>query len=112
LGVRAVIACSFERIHRSNLVGMGVLPCQFMPGKNAAAYALDGSERFDLTGLDEDVKPGARVTLVVHRSNGEVEEIPLTLRLDTQIEADYVRHGGIMPYILGELTKGTPAHVA
>jgi aconitate hydratase len=112
LGVRAVIACSFERIHRSNLVGMGVLPCQFMPGKSATAYALDGSERFDLTGLDEDVKPGARVTLVVHRSNGEVEEIPLTLRLDTQIEADYVRHGGIMPYILGELTKGMPAHVA
>ena len=112
LGVRAVIAGSFERIHRSNLVGMGVLPCQFMPGKNAAAYALDGSELFDLVGLDENVKPGARVTLVVRRANGDVEEIPLTLRLDTQMEADYVRHGGIMPYILGELTRGIPAHAA
>jgi aconitate hydratase len=112
LGVRAVIAGSFERIHRSNLVGMGVLPCQFMPGKSAAVYALDGSERFDLVGLDENVKPGARVTLVVHRTNGDTEEIPLILRLDTQMEADYVRHGGILPYILGELTKGIPAHAA
>jgi aconitate hydratase len=112
LGVRAVIAGSFERIHRSNLVGMGVLPCQFMPGKNAQSYALDGSELFDLVGLDDNIKPGARVTLVVHRTNGDVEEIPLTLRLDTQMEADYVRHGGIMPYILGELSKGVPAHAA
>jgi aconitate hydratase len=91
---------------------MGVLPCQFMPGKSAAVYALDGSERFDLVGLDENVKPGARVTLVVHRTNGDTEEIPLILRLDTQMEADYVRHGGILPYILGELTKGIPAHAA
>lgn len=112
LGVRAVIASSFERIHRSNLVGMGVLPCQFMSGKSALTYALDGSELFDLVGLDEDIKPGARVTLRVHRTNGDVEGIPLTLRLDTQIEADYVRHGGIMPYVLGELTKGLPAHAA
>ncbi len=112
LGVRAVIAGSFERIHRSNLVGMGVLPCQFMPGKNAASYALNGSDLFDLVGLDENITPGARVTLVVHRGNGDVDEVPLTLRLDTQMEVDYVRHGGIMPYILGELTKGTPAHAA
>src|SRR5665213_3479295 len=112
LGVRAVIASSFERIHRSNLVGMGVLPCQFMPGKNAAAYALDGSEVFDLVGLDESIKPGARVALVVHRTNGDVQEIPLILRLDTLMEADYVRRGGIMPYILGELTKGIPVHAA
>jgi aconitate hydratase len=112
LGVRAVIASSFERIHRSNLVGMGVLPCQFMPGKSAATYALDGSEVFGLVGLDDNIKPGARVTLVVRRATGGIDEIPLTLRLDTQMEADYVRHGGLMPYILGELTKGVPAHAA
>jgi aconitate hydratase len=112
LGVRAVIAGSFERIHRSNLVGMGVLPCQFASGMNAAKYALDGSEMFDLVGLDENVKPGQALTLVVRRVSGDVEEIPLTLRLDTQMEVDYVRRGGIMPYVLNELTKGTPAHAA
>ena len=112
LGVRAVLASSFERIHRSNLVGMGVLPCQFEPGMNAAAYGLDGTEAFDLVGLDETIKPGAVVTLVVRRKNGEVEKIPLTLRLDTQMEVDYVRRGGIMPYVLNELTKGTPARAA
>jgi aconitate hydratase A / 2-methylisocitrate dehydratase len=112
LGVRAVIASSFERIHRSNLAGMGVLPCQFAPGMNADKYALDGSEAFDLVGLDEHVKPGAALTLVVRRISGDVQEIPLTLRLDTQMEIDYVRRGGIMPYVLNELTKGTPAHAA
>jgi aconitate hydratase len=73
---------------------------------------LDGSEAFDLVGLDERVKPGAAVTLVVRRTGGDVQEIPLTLRLDTQMEVDYVRRGGIMPYVLNELTKGTPAHAA
>jgi aconitate hydratase len=112
LGVRAVIAAGFERIHRSNLIGMGVLPCQFAPDMSAAAYALDGSELFDLVGLDEHVRPGAALTLIVHRTSGEVLKIPLTLRLDTQIEVDYVRRGGIMPYVLNELTKGMPAHAA
>ena len=112
LGVRAVVASSFERIHGSNLVGMGLLPCQFPPGKNAAAYGLDGTEVFDLVGLDETIKPGAAVTLVVHRKNGEVEKIPLALRLDTQMEVDYVQRGGIMPYVLNELTKGVPARAA
>ncbi|MFO1107649.1 MAG: aconitate hydratase AcnA [Bradyrhizobium sp.] len=112
LGVRAVLAVSFERIHRSNLVGMGVLPCQFAPGMNAAAYGLDGTETFDLVGLDETIKPGATVTLIVNRRNGMVEEIPMTLRLDTQVEVDYVRRGGIMPYVLDELTKGMPARAA
>jgi aconitate hydratase len=112
LGVRAVIAGSFERIHRSNLVGMGLLPCQFAPGKNAAAYGLDGTEVFDLLGLDETITPGAAVTLVVHREGREVEEIPLMLRLDTQMEVDYVLRGGIMPYVLNELTKGVPARAA
>ena len=110
--MRAVIAASFERIHRSNLVGMGVLPCQFVPARMPRPTPWTVQKRFDLVGLDESVKPGASVTLVVHRTNGDIEEIPLTLRLDTQMEADYVRHGGILPYILGELTKGIPAHAA
>jgi aconitate hydratase len=112
LGVRAVIASSFERIHRSNLVGMGVLPCQFAPGMNSATYALDGSEVFDLVGLDEQVKPGASLTLVIRRNSGDVERIRLTLRLDTLMEVDYVRRGGIMPYVLNELTRGAPASAA
>jgi aconitate hydratase len=112
LGVRAVIASSFERIHRSNLVGMGVLPCQFTAGTNAATYRLDGSELFDLVGLDEHIKPGQTLTLVVHRTIGKIDKILLALRLDTQMEVDYVRQGGIMPYMLNELTKNMPAHAA
>ena len=106
LGVRAVVANSFERIHRSNLVGMGVLPCQLHAGGTAATLALDGSEAFDLTGLDDRAKPGEALTLVVRRANGRTDNIPVTLRLDTPAEIDYVRHGGIMPYVLSEITKG------
>jgi aconitate hydratase A / 2-methylisocitrate dehydratase len=112
LGVRAVVASSFERIHRSNLVGMGVLPCQFAPGTNAATCGLDGSELFDIEGLDDRVTPGQLLTLIVRRVSGSVDRIPLTLRLDTPMEIDYVRHGGIMPYVLSELTRGAPAHAA
>ena len=112
LGVRAVVASSFERIHRSNLVGMGVLPCQFIAGTNAATYGLSGTETFDLVGLDEHVKPGQSVMLVVHRANGEVVEVPLTLRLDTPMEVEYARHGSIMSYVLSELTRRPPARVA
>jgi aconitate hydratase len=112
LGVRAVIAGSFERIHRSNLVGMGLLPCQFMAGTNAATYGLSGTETFDLVGLDEHVKACQSVTLIVHRMNGEVVEVPLTLRLDTPMEVEYARHGGIMSYVLSELTRRPPARVA
>jgi aconitate hydratase len=112
LGVRAVVAGSFERIHRSNLVGMGVLPCQFQAGMNAASYKLDGTEIFDIAGLAEASKPGAPLTLIVKRASGVVEQIPLILRLDTKMEMDYVHQGGIMPYVLNELTKGAPAHAA
>lgn len=104
LGVRAVIACSFERIHRSNLVGMGILPCQFASGVSAATLRLDGSELFDLIGLEEDVQPNQALTLLVHRRSGEVERVPVALRLDTQMEIDYARQGGIMPFVLNELT--------
>jgi aconitate hydratase len=106
LGVRAVIAQSFERIHRSNLVGMGVLPCQFKEGTNAASLRLDGTETFDITGLEKGaVRPMQDVTLVIRRANGETEEVPVTLRIDTPIELDYYQHGGILPYVLGQLIK-------
>jgi aconitate hydratase len=108
LGVRAVIAQSFERIHRSNLVGMGVLPCQFVPGENSATWKLTGEEEFDLVGLD-DARPRQALTLVVRRKGGTVDRIPLVLRLDTPIEVEFARQGGIMPYVLSELTTGAPA---
>jgi aconitase A len=106
LGVHAVIAQSFERIHRSNLVGMGVLPCQFKEGVNAASLELDGTEVFDLTGLESGaVKPRQDVALIIHRKNGETEEVPVTLRIDTPIELDYYQHGGILPFVLRQLIK-------
>jgi aconitate hydratase len=104
LGVRAVIAQSFERIHRSNLVGMGVLPCQFKEGTNAKTLGLDGTEVFDIAGLESDeIKPRQDVTLVIRRQSGETEEVPVTLRIDTPIEIDYYRHGGILPFVLRQL---------
>jgi aconitate hydratase len=107
LGVRAVIAQSFERIHRSNLVGMGVLPCQFKDDTNAASLRLDGSERFDLKGIEDGIDPLEEITLVIHRKSGAVEEIPITLRIDTPIEVDYYKHGGILPFVLRQLLEGT-----
>jgi aconitate hydratase len=103
LGVRAVVAQSFERIHRSNLVGMGVLPCQFADGTNAQALHLDGSESFDLLGTEGELRPRQSLTLVVHRASGQRDQVPLTLRIDTPIEVDYYRHGGILPYVLREI---------
>ncbi|HJQ23330.1 MAG TPA: aconitate hydratase [Blastocatellia bacterium] len=103
LGVRAVVAQSFERIHRSNLVGMGVLPCQFKEGTSAQTLRLDGSETFDLTGFGEGIKPRQDVRLLIHRQNGESEEVSLMVRIDTPIEVDYYRHGGILHYVLRQL---------
>jgi aconitate hydratase len=103
LGVRAVIARSFERIHRSNLVGLGVLPCQLSEGVSAATLKLTGEETFDLVGLTEPVKTRQPVTLKIHRRDGSTEEVKLTLRLDTPAELDYMRQGGILPFILSEL---------
>ena len=103
LGVSAVIAQSFERIHRSNLVGMGVLPCQFKEGTNAQTLGLDGTESFDLTGIAEGIKPMMDVTLVITRANGFKQEVPVTLRIDTPIEVEYYLHGGILPYVLRQL---------
>ncbi len=103
LGVNAVIAQSFERIHRSNLVGMGVLPCQFKEGMNAQTLGLDGTESFDLVGVAEGIKPMMDVTLVITHANGDKQEVPVTLRIDTPIEVEYYLHGGILPYVLRQL---------
>ncbi|HKX30184.1 MAG TPA: aconitate hydratase AcnA [Blastocatellia bacterium] len=103
LGVKAVIAQSFERIHRSNLVGMGVLPLQFKEGTGAQTLNLDGTEVLDLIGLDGEVKPRQDVKLVIHRANGAKEEVPVTLRIDTPIEIEYYQHGGILPFVLRQL---------
>jgi aconitate hydratase len=105
LGVKAVVAASFERIHRSNLVGMGVLPCQFKEGMNAQSLQLDGSETFDVIGLENRITPQQDVTLVIHRKNGEEQKVPVTLRIDTPIEIEYYQHGGILPYVLRQLVK-------
>jgi aconitate hydratase len=103
LGVKAVIAASFERIHRSNLVGMGVLPLQFPKGTNAQTLNLDGSEVFSITGLSDSIEPGKTVTLEIQRKNGGRDSVPVRLRIDTPIEIDYYRHGGILQFVLRQL---------
>jgi aconitate hydratase len=103
LGVKAVIAASFERIHRSNLVGMGVLPLQFAEGTNAQTLSLDGSETFSITGLSDSIEPGKTVTLEIERKNGKRDSVPVRLRIDTPIEIDYYRHGGILQFVLRQL---------
>jgi aconitate hydratase len=103
LGVKMVIAASFERIHRSNLVGMGVLPLQFVDGVNAQTLNLDGSETYSVLGLGDSIRPRQEVTLEMKRKDRGIEKIPLILRIDTPIEVDYYRHGGILPYVLREL---------
>lgn len=105
LGVRAVIAESFERIHRSNLIGMGVLPCRFKEGVNARTLNLDGTETFDIVGLKDGMEPREDLTLIIHRHNGETIDLPLTLRIETPVEVEYYRHGGILPYVLRQLLK-------
>jgi aconitate hydratase len=105
LGVRAVVASSYERIHRSNLVGMGVLPLQFEEGTSARSLGLDGTEIFDLEGIADDLRPRMMVRLVVHRANKETVEVPVRVRIDTPIEVEYYRHGGILPYVLRQLIK-------
>ena len=103
LGIKAVIANSFERIHRRNLAGMGVLPCQFKKGADARSLALDGTEVFDLLGLEAEIQPQQDLALIIKRSNGAIEQLPLSLRLETAVEVDYFRHGGILPFVLRQL---------
>jgi aconitate hydratase len=102
LGVKAVIAKSFERIHRSNLVGMGVLPLQFKNEDDARALGLRGDEQFDLSGL-EDIRPQQNVVLDICRKDGSRDKVDLLCRIDTAIEVEYYRNGGILPYVLREL---------
>ncbi|PYK38203.1 MAG: aconitate hydratase [Verrucomicrobia bacterium] len=103
LGVKAVVAASFERIHRSNLVGMGVLPLQFLDGVTAQSLGLDGSQTFSIGGLSDAIQPGQKLTLEIQNKDGEKRYVPVKLRIDTPIEIDYYRHGGILPFVLRQL---------
>jgi len=103
LGVKAVVAQSFERIHRSNLVGMGVLPLQFKDGTTAQSLKLDGSETYDIVGLDANIKPQQDLTLKITRKDSAVENVSVRCRIDTPIEIDYYQHGGILPFVLRQL---------
>jgi aconitate hydratase len=105
LGVKAVIVESFERIHRSNLVGMGVLPLQFKDGADRRNLHLDGSERYDITGVEQGLKPRMDIACRIHRADGKIDEIKLLCRIDTLDEIEYYRHGGILQYVLRNMMK-------
>ncbi len=109
LGVRAVIAESFERIHRANLIGMGLLPLQFQPGSDSGgleSLGLTGRERFDVLGVAEGLEPGKTLTVRALADDGKETEFSVTARLDTPVEVDYYRHGGILPFVLRQLAAG------
>jgi aconitate hydratase len=105
LGVRAVIAVSYERIHRSNLVGMGVLPLEFLPGTTWQSLGITGEELVDIDGLDATLQPRSQITLRITRPDGRVEQVPVRVRIDTPVELEYYRHGGILPYVLRKLAE-------
>ena len=107
LGVKVVVAQSFERIHRSNLVGMGVLPLQFKEGTTAQTLKLDGTESYDVVGLTAAIKPQQDLTLRITRQSGGGEDVPVRCRIDTPIEIDYYQHGGILPYVLRQIVART-----
>ena len=109
LGVKAVVARSYERIHRSNLVGMGILPLQFAEGVSVQTLQLDGTETYDILGLDASLKPRQDLILSVTRANGQVQNVPVRCRIDTPVEIDYYQHGGILPYVLRGLLAQNPA---
>jgi aconitate hydratase len=105
LGVRAVIAESYERIHRSNLVGMGVLPLEYKPGENAASLGLTGRETFEITGIADDLKPRELVEVVARREDGSEVRFQAVARIDSQMEVQYYEHGGILPFVLRRLVR-------
>ena len=104
LGARAVIAKSFERIHRSNLIGMGVLPCQFENDDSAQTLNLCGDEEFDLEGVENAIVPRQKATLIIHRADGSESRTAVLVRVDTQTESEYLATGGILPYVLRQIT--------
>lgn len=106
LGIRAVIAASFERIHRTNLVCMGVLPLQFRDGQTYQSLGLSGHEFFDIPDLNDDLKPQQELRVVARREGGEQREFTVRCRIDTPIEVEYYRHGGVLPMVLRKLLKG------
>jgi aconitate hydratase len=106
LGIKAVIAVSYERIHRSNLVGMGVLPLQFLHGESAQSHALTGEETFEIAGLSDDLKPRSTTEVIATKPNGEKITFQATVRIDTPVEIDYYRNGGILPTVLRKLAAG------
>ncbi|NLP31673.1 MAG: aconitate hydratase, partial [Oligella ureolytica] len=97
------IARSYERIHRSNLVGMGVLPLQFQGDDSVESLGITGDETYDISGLEGGIKPQQEVTLTIHRENGTSQDVKLLLRIDTPIEVEYYEHGGILPFVLRDL---------
>jgi len=103
LGIRAVLAEGYERIHRSNLIGMGVLPLQYSPGQSAESLGLSGTEVFDITGIEDGLEPGCRVTVVARNDDGSAAAFEAVVRLDTEVEVDYYRNGGILQTVLRQL---------
>jgi len=109
LGVRAVIAQSFERIHRSNLVGMGVLPLQFLTGETPETLGLDATETFDIAGIGAGLAPGQRLRVTARRTGGTERTFEVIARLDTPVDVEYFRHGGILPFVTRKLAQQGPA---
>ena len=107
LGVRAVIAESYERIHRSNLVGMGILPLQYLPGESREGLGLSGEETFAIDGVAEGLRPGGRVPVTATADNGTITTFETIVRIDTPVELEYYRNGGILPFVLRQLAAGS-----
>ena len=103
LGVRAVIAESFERIHRSNLIGMGILPLVFENGQSAKSLGLDGTETFDIAGVSNSVTPASKVEVLAISHSGKITKFKTLVRVDTEIENQYYKHGGLLPYVLRQM---------